>query len=355
MHQDTELPSLRPPTKRVLLSNALVSLGVVPTILSLRRRTRTPWLTVLTYHRIGAKAPSGLLDQEVMEAEPDVFDRQIAFLSRSFDIIGMDDLTASLEGKSLPPSPLLLTFDDGYLDNYQVALPILKKHGARATFFIATSYIDERRLFWWDRINYLIKSCRRGDIDVNYPTRMILDLRAGRAAQTLAIEAMLGVVKNHFALDLPRFLEELAIACDVEISRPLERALADMHLMTWNEVRGLRAAGMDVQSHTLTHRVLQTLGPAELAQELSESRMILESALREPVRAVSYPVGSAASYSDAIRNAVRAAGYQVGFSNRAGVNRWSEFDPLDVKRLRLDTQFSDSHFQAPMALPALAY
>ncbi|HVJ16422.1 MAG TPA: polysaccharide deacetylase family protein, partial [Polyangiaceae bacterium] len=151
------------------------------------------------------------------------------------------------------------------------------------------------------------------------------------------------------------FLDGLAESCGVELSRAEERRLADTVLMTWPQVKTLRAAGMDVQSHTSTHRVLQTVPERELLDELGSARELLEGILREPVRTISYPVGNPLRDAPYIKNAVRAAGYDLGFSNGTGVNhRWS-FDPLDAKRISLDRGLTDPFFRAMMAVPYLAY
>jgi peptidoglycan/xylan/chitin deacetylase (PgdA/CDA1 family) len=279
----------------------------------------------------------------------------MALVSRSFDVVGIDDLIAFRRGARLPKNPLLVTFDDGYRDNYEAALPVLKKHGVRAVFFIATHYMTERRLFWWDRINYVLKRSPRDAVTLSYPEPATLPLTGHERARARAIRRALRVVKDHHALDLERFLTELAEAAGVSLSREDERAIVDRLLMTWDEVRALRAAGMDVQSHTSTHRVLQTLPDDALDRELRGSREVLEAELREPVRAVSYPVGKPLRLTPHIRTAVRRAGYELGFSNGTGINHAWDTDPLDIRRISLDAGLSFAFFRTMLALPYLAY
>jgi peptidoglycan/xylan/chitin deacetylase (PgdA/CDA1 family) len=133
-----------------------------------------------------------------------------------------------------------------------------------------------------------------------------------------------------------------------------ERRLADETVLGWEQVVALRRAGMGVQSHTRTHRVLHTLEPAEVAEELRGSRARLEEVLAEPVRAISYPVGGPVGRYPEVRRAVRDAGYELGFSNGTGVNKLA-LDALDVKRISLDAKLSDAFFRTMLALPWLAY
>ena len=321
-------------------------------LLQLRAHTRSPWITALTYHRVTNPADAAEFDQGVVDASPADFDGHLAFLGRWFNFVGIDDLFDFRRGGRLPQNPLLLTFDDGYLDNFEIALPILKRHGAKAVFFIATHYLAERRLFWWDRISYLVKRSTKESLHLSYPRKESIALRRDR---TPAIEKVLRVVKDHYALDLERFTEGVAEACGVSLSAGEERKAADRMLMTWDQVRALRAAGMDVQSHTSTHRVLQTLPPAELERELRGSRALLSEVLGEDVRAVSYPVGKALRYTPHIRTAVRSAGYELGFSNHTGINHIWDFDPLDARRISLEAALGDSYFRSMIALPYLAY
>ena len=161
------------------------------------------------------------------------------------------------------------------------------------------------------------------------------------------------IVKDHFGLDLERFLDHVAAAADVSISPEDERRRADELVMTWDHVRALRRGGMDVQSHTRTHRVLQTLSREHLADELAGSKKQLEDVLEERVRSVSYPVGKPIRSTPYIRDAVAAAGYDLGFSNCSGVNHAWRIDPLDARRVPADASQSDAAFAAMIAIPYL--
>ncbi len=340
---------------RSKLASVLGRMGLPALVLSLRKAgVLRPWIPVLTYHRVARPDEVGTLDAGVVDVTPEAFDDQIGFLARWFDLVGLDELVAFRRGGKLPPNPLLITFDDGYLDNHTTALPILRAHGARAAFFIATSYVEERRLFWWDKVNHFVKRSTERAVEIVYPRRLALDLSTEREKRR-SVSALLRIIKDHYGLDLDRFLAEVSRATGVILDRAEESELADRTLMTWDHVRALRLAGMDVGSHTRTHRVLQTLASDELARELAGSRQDLERVLGEPVRTVSYPVGKALAYTPGIRNAVRAAGYELGFSNGTGVNHAWRFDPLDARRIAMDVDVTPSFYRAMVAVPYLAY
>lgn len=337
---------------KLQLARMLGRSGVAPALLALRKLTKSPWVTVLSYHRAAQLGAETEYDDGVVDVSPEAFERHLVFLRRWCNVVDNDAMLAFAKGKSLPENPVQITFDDGYLDNHHVVLPLLQRHGLQATFFITTSNVDQRRLFWWDRINLLVKTSRKESMEIDYPHGLKLPIGTA-ALRGAAIKTLLRVVKDHYALDLERFLEAIAAGADVNLTPEEERRRADDLLMTWDHVRALRRAGMNVQSHTSTHRVLGTLPRDALADELTSSRSRLEAVLEERVRSVSYPAGKPITSTPHIRDAVRDAGYELGFSNCSGVNHTWSFDPFDTRRMSADAAETEADFGAMLAVPYL--
>jgi peptidoglycan/xylan/chitin deacetylase (PgdA/CDA1 family) len=340
--------------KRVQLARALDRAGVLGLVL--KARGRLPWknLTVLTFHRV-ARAGAPGFDPDVSDTTPEAFDRQLRMCKQYFNFVDTAALDAHRAGAPLPPNPAMITFDDGYRDNHDEALPILRRHGARAVFFIATKYVDERRLYWWERINRALAGSARAQLLMSYPEERALDLttRESRRAATLAL---LAVVKKHAGLDLERFLEEIETAAGTPLARDDERALVDRLIMSWEHVRALKAAGMDVQSHTHSHRILQTISDDEVTDDLRTSRSILEAQLDAPVYALAYPAGKAISSQPGLRRAVRRAGIRVGLTTAPGSVRLERsLDWLDIPRVTVERDMPDPFFRGCLAFPQLAY
>jgi peptidoglycan/xylan/chitin deacetylase (PgdA/CDA1 family) len=329
--------------------------------MELRRHVPAPLLSIITYHHVADHHPSYPYDPNVADASPAQFRRQMETLARYGTPIGIDDLIAAVGGAPLPKNPVMVTFDDGYRSCHDVALPILRAVGMRATFFIATSFVNERRLYWWERIALLLGQARRmkhPTAVITYPHRLVLDLENPQASDQLT-----DLVKDTYDLDLDRFLDELGVALGVEWSPQIEANYADGLIMTWDQIRALARAGMDVESHGRYHRVLQTLDATALENDLAGSRRDLEAQLGRPVRALAYPVGRRINGEQHIRTALAAAGYQIGMSNHSGVNRWwppalrglAPIDPFDLRRLATDRTISDAMFLTQVAVPRLAY
>lgn len=314
-----------------------------------------PWLPIVGYHRIGE--PSVVAretDEGVVDVTAEDFERHVAFVARSFDVVGVDALRRYfVENAPLPKNPALITFDDGYRECFDIALPILRRHGVPGVFFVSTDHVSRRKVFWWDRIAYLFKKTAvRARVELEYPQHTVLDLAADRAG---ALDAALTIVKRTFGLDLDRYLEELAKRLDVPWTAADEERISDDTLMTWDQLRELRRAGMDVQSHTATHRILQTLSDDELRRELVESKQAIESELDEPVCAIAYPSGRAVGQHTKIGRFVREAGYDLGFSGSGVCRRDRATDPLDIRRVSVDLHVPEAYFRACVVAPPLGF
>jgi len=344
---------------RERVAGLLHKAGALGAVMQLRRLVPMPTLSIVTYHHIAEREPSYPFDPDVADATPAQFRRQMETLARYGTPIGIDELLAAVEGGPLPKNPVMVTFDDGYRSCHEVALPILRQVGVRATFFVSTSFITERRLYWWERIALVMTRGRRERGAIRYPVSMEID-RSDPGIRGRLLE----LVKNSAAFDVERFLEELATSLGAEWSPEIEARHADELIMTWDQVRELVRSGMDVESHGRRHRVLQTLDAATLEDELVGSRLDLEAQIGRPVRAIAYPVGRPIKTESHIRRALSAAGYRLGLSNKSGVNRlWPSFlrsvippiDPFNVRRLATDRSMSDAMFLTQVAVPALAY
>lgn len=338
--------------KRETLARLLDRSGALDLVMKVRARVPARTLSVLTYHSVGEPGPDYPFDPEVIDATPGQFRAQMRAVAEHCTVVGIDEVCAALRGDPLPPNAVLITFDDGYKTCLEVALPILREFDLRAVFFIATDYVGNRKLYWWDRVHYLVKHSPLPALELDYPERRTIDL-GDRAA---AIDALIKIIKNEHGLDLAHFLDQLTAASATPWDSTIERSLCDDLIMTWDEVRAMRDAGMDIESHTRTHRVLQTLDNDALRDELAGSRADLAAALGTPPRTVAYPVGRTIAHLPGIRAAVESAGYTAGFSNASGINyMWRKPDPLDIRRIAIDRSQSLAMFRAQLAVPQLGY
>lgn len=325
------LPTARTKTSiRAKTAGNLDKLNLLDRLLHLRAKTGLSVLTVLTYHRIVDFSAVGELDPDVREVDLRGLAEQIAVARSVGTFVSLEDVRGFLQGKRRPANPILLTFDDGYVECRTTVLPFLEQSGIPATFFIPTAFPDSGRLFWWDRISLLLGRCRKSEITLQYPASMFFDLRAGTEN---ARRALLHIVKRHAHLDLDRFFDELADATNVHLDPVEERKIARNTMMNFRDVRALHDAGMAVASHSHSHRVLATLSPDEVLFDLRKSRMILQDVLGTDVRVLGYPVGH--PVDGAIRKAAVLAGFDLGFTNATGLCKAKTLDVMNIPRVAI--------------------
>lgn len=283
-------------------------------------------LLVFNYHRIRPDDPefSTPLDEGVYGPRASVFDRQVAWLCRHTRVLSESDLLDLLGGAS-PPRGLssLITFDDGYADNFELALPILARHGARAIFFIPTGMIEDRKLGWWDAIAYLVKMTTVDKIDLtgkSYPT-------ADRAG---LIGRLYGKMTGEPAASTTGLVARLEEACRVALP---DAAFQSAQFMTWEQIRELHARGMAVGSHTHSHAVLATLDDEQQRVEMALSKQVLEERLGAPVRTLAYPVGHREHFTRESMKLAADCGYGAAFSFATGGNRWPTMDRYAIARV----------------------
>jgi peptidoglycan/xylan/chitin deacetylase (PgdA/CDA1 family) len=234
-------------------------------------------LSVLIFHRVLSEFDP-LRPAEPTEKE---FEARMRWVAANFDVLPLADAIKALKRDQLPKRALCITFDDGYADNYDLALPILHKLQVPATFFIATGYLDGGCMF-----NDIIIEAVRG---VQAP---IFDLGALNLGQypVATLEdrrrAIAGIIGRLKYLE-PRQRQDLALRA---IDCAGTAAPADL-MMTSEQVAALHAAGMEIGAHTVSHPILAELGLEAARAEIACGRRHLEELTGAPVRVFAYPNG----------------------------------------------------------------
>ena len=351
----------RIPHKREFLARTFRSLGVLRLLEELPV-PRRQGLLVFTFHRI---ARTGIhanpYYDPVISASPETFEGQIQLLASRYQILHLNELSGlSADRFSRSGKPfVLITFDDGYRDNFDVALPILARHGVPATFFIPTGYIEAPRLPWWDHVAYVIKHTRAASFQVERkvddanPIRVSLGEDPSELERTSAIVTIINQFLAGAIPDESWFLARLGEAARVAVeSERLGREL----FMGWNEISQLSAAGMTIGSHGRDHLALGQLGEKKQAEQLVDSRRLLEAKLHREVSAIAYPYGWPGTFTARTLELAREAGYCWGFSSTEGINRLDApgWEPLALRRLNVGWSDSALMLRARASLYAVA-
>ncbi len=306
---------------------------------------RPPWSGVLTlsYHRIGDGRDS-VYDRNAWSARPEDLDAHLRLLGRHFDVIGPGDLEEAR--RRAGGRCVLLTFDDGYRDSWEEALPVLRSHGATATFFPITGLVDRPRVPWWDEIAWMVRTSPRGGVPagagVGAPVPWDEPDREG------AVRALLARYKalEHGATEA--YLDALA---DATGSGRHPQDDADSLWLTWDMVRDLHRAGMTIGGHTVTHAILPSLGADGQRREIAGCRRRVESEVGAPMAVFAYPAGR---FDATTRAALAAEGVRLAFGHTGGYRRWSEaWDPHDVPRTSISRRTDVRRLRGTVTLPRL--
>lgn len=249
------------------------------------------------------------------------FERQVKALTRYAHPVPLyPALRALAAGRRLPARAVALTFDDGYRDNAEVALPILRRHGVPATFFLVRGFLDRRVSPWWEDLAAAWAS-------VPSPGGSLAGWVVPQDGPARR-RALASTQQELKALPAARRLARVTQARDETGLAPV---VGDL-MMDWDGARALTAAGMDVGSHTDSHPILAHEGASGQIRELAEAARGLREGLGIDVPIVAYPNGTAADIDGDTVAAARAAGHEFGITTVWGPNR-SGTDPFLIRRL----------------------
>lgn len=300
-------------------------------------------LLILNYHRIGDPAASNL-DRNLWSATPAGFDAQLAILQKEFDVVGLPDLDRALQNRR--GRSVMITFDDGYRDNYAEAFPILRRHGLPATFFLTTGFLDRPVVPWWDEIAWMVRQTRVPALAAIEWTGSLISLKT--AGGEPAISRLLRIYKELDGTKTADYLEFLASA--LQTGR-CPAATADELWMTWDMVREMRDGGMTFGGHSVTHPILSRISVEQQDFEVGECRRRLLAELGKPIEAFSYPVGGGGSFNQITTDAVARNGYQWGFTYLGGYLTAGQFDRYALRRTAIETNIGSAMFRSLLALP----
>jgi peptidoglycan/xylan/chitin deacetylase (PgdA/CDA1 family) len=296
---------------------------------------------VLNYHRIGDPEASSL-DRGLFSATPAQFDAQMRHLAARADVIPLEHVPAVLEtGRG---RKVVLTFDDGYRDNHEHALPVLLRYGLPATFFLATGFLDQPSLSWWDEAAWLLRQSTVSTLP-GVPGVLPETPLDDDAARERAISAVVETYKR-----LPAARAELLL------SRVRDAALAPPYdgpalWMTWDMARDLRDAGMGVGGHTVDHPVLANVDDDRLVRELDGCASRLLDELGVQMTTFAYPVGRSESFDQRSVDHLRRRGVRIACTFDGGHAQPGRTDLLRLPRASVTADMSLPSVRLRTALP----
>jgi peptidoglycan/xylan/chitin deacetylase (PgdA/CDA1 family) len=320
------------------------------------RRSSAPGLAVVTYHGVlppGYETVDAAFDGNLVTAES--LRRQLRLLKSNYRVISPEDVMAWRQGRfELPPRAILLTCDDGLLNNLTDMLPVLQQEEVPCLFFVTGASAEAgeirqvRSRLWYEELFLLFLRAPVGRFEVSSESitiRVELTSREQRrAAWWDAVKrlsqvdagtrgAFLCHAARHVGLDLSQNLTDGSTLCQ------------RFGLLTLPELRTLSGAGMTIGAHTMSHPVLSQMAPELARAEIVECKAKLESALQKPVWAFAYPFGDAASVTPQVLAMAQEAGYASAFLNYGG-GLGANLPPWALPRIHVTAEMSLAELEA---------
>lgn len=276
-----------------ILFNVFSGLGIWKLIAN-----RATMPRILMYHR--------LTDSNIIPGiSSDKFEAQLQHLCKYYDVVSIDEIISDIKSNEINDKKVALTFDDGYIDFYEKAWPLLKKYNVPATVYITTEFIDKRQWMWPDKVRVMLN--KTAQVKVDAPTIGQLNLNEKD------FEKNWHLISDHcLSLKEPernRFLLELAEILEVAIG---DHPPINFSALTWEQLRIMRDEGLNIGSHTVTHPILTNISHEQLSFELSQSKKVIEQKLDIEVKGVCYPNGMPSDVSSVVVEAARDNSYLYG-------------------------------------------
>ena len=278
---------------------------------------------VLMYHRVlTSEEVAHQSVQSGMYVLDSVFAQHMSFVKNTFTVLSLQELLDLWQNGAWNEQAryCVITFDDGWVDNYRHAYPVLKRLGIPATIFLPTDYVGTEEWFWPDQMAYLLK---------------ILAERGGKAEALKGIEGVLSGFLNGDVRPLVEVFGRREQMTDEIIERCKQMPIQRIHqlldglaaelgvslpqgrvIVNWDEVREMSQAGVSFGSHSCSHRIMTTIAPDEVSKELLKSKQVLLGEGVNYVPVFCYPNGNSDPH---IQSQVRACGYEAAVSVQIGV------------------------------------
>jgi len=276
---------------------------------------------ILSFHRITLNPDQAKNTPTLPYLTAANFEKLIAYLKSKHCIQGLEDWISGGRKRA----GVILTFDDGWQDNYLYAFPVLKKHQVPATIFVAVNFIGNAKEFWQVKLFRRLQQLSLTEVQ-SWPYSELKRIVVAILKEGLSPESyqpLVRYLKSRPKREIDSLLEPL-------FSRDSQKP--EPALLNWDEIREMHRAGIDFGSHTLNHIIIPMENEETIREELHSSQQLLERHLHKPVRYFAYPSGE---YDQRAKELVRQAGYLAAFTTKEELNT-SFTNPFELRRIEME-------------------
>ncbi len=281
-------------------------------------------ITILMLHGISATKEKGVWNPLWERVTPERLDAVLSQLSKHYNFISLSEAVEMLSGTiPMVNHGLVLTFDDGYRNNVTEAWPVLKRHSAAATFFVAAGFVETGKSFWIDRLDYALQQAPDSarllrNRQFRFDFRGLSREQLQSQYRNLRLEVKKSAVDDEEMLSVFDAMSgALEIAAGTTISDILDSD-ESVAIARWDELVQAASEGVTIGSHSVDHRQLARIPQALLDRQLVNSKKMIEEHLQQECRYFCFPNGS---FDEAVVASTRDAGYTAALTTVRGLNK----------------------------------
>jgi peptidoglycan/xylan/chitin deacetylase (PgdA/CDA1 family) len=322
---------------RRVLRQTIIALFHYVGLIRLYRFVHRRKITILAIHGVMDADGGSLWEPMRRQLSRRKLEEYLRVLSKYYRFVSLPKAVEMLEGRRpLEPYSLVVTFDDGYRNNFTHALPILKRYNAMATFFVTAGFVDNPRPFWFDRLDYALQQVSMGGRELEVGSLKMAVKASSRDELCKSYRDFRRAAKRLLIPDgvFVRDVEQLAAQLEAESGR----ALGDFQqnddwsaIVTWQQLKEASVNGIEVGSHTVDHVRLGLVDADVAYEQLAGSKQLIEQRTGRPCHGICFPSGS---FKDETIHLARETGYAYGITTISGRNRRGD-DVMTLRRIGL--------------------
>ncbi len=285
---------------------------------------------ILLYHGVSNYVNyKGIENFSKKHISKNIFYRQMKFIKKNCNIISINDLEKFKKEKKIPRNSVLVTFDDGFENNYKVAVPILKKLNIPATFYISSGMIGKKKLFWVDKIEDIINRCKCNYVTITLHKKEKFNLTT-KIKKIKAVKIIKKFCKNATAIEKDKLINNLSKEAKTSPSFKFSK---NYKVMSWNQVKKISANSLfDIGGHSLDHNILSKLPVVKMRIDIKESIKILETKLKKKIIHYSYPEGQMNDYNKSVKSYLKSLGIKYCPTAINGIAKIDD-DSFELRRI----------------------
>lgn len=263
---------------------------------------------------------------------PDLLDQIITEIKQAgYEFIAIDELFDQA-GHFLGASKLkfVVTFDDGYLDNYEDALPVLKKHNVPSTIYLSYGHVEGEHRFWYELMTNGIYQTKKTEVDLTEFELGLFNLTTSDEKEQLISQL------NDWLKQFNNETRNTYLTTILNRLNVLPETVPVSKMLDWDMVQEMQEHDVNFGSHTLSHPILSKEDLPTIQKEVSLSKQLIEEKIKRPVTGFAYPNGTYDDYNQSVIDAVEQAGYLYACTTNSGIN-YKDAKPYELKRINLFT------------------